>query len=803
MRANLPAMQEPHGIGAAVRRKEDRRFLTGRGRYVGDLGEAGELHAIFLRSPFAHARVAVTDIADALAAPGVVAVLTGADMAGDGLGAIPTNWAIPGPDGGPMFAPPHMALAADTVRFVGEPYAMIVARTIDQAKDAADLVAVALDELPAAATLGRATAPDAPRVWPALCDNTALHWSLGDRDLAAEIFARAHHVTSLDLINNRLAPTPVEPRTAVGARDGNGRLVLMSSTQFPHELRRLLATDVFHLPETAIRVTAPDVGGGFGTKCYLYPEEVAVLWAAWRLDRPVRWTGDRSEAFLADAHGRDHITHAELALDADGRFLALKVATFANMGAYLSQHAPAVPTIYSTYVLPGPYRLQAVHAEIRNTFSHSAPIDAYRGAGRSEAVYVTERLVDRAARELHLDPAELRRRNMVTRDELPFVTATGSLLDSGDPHALLDRAIELADRDGFAARRAVSSDVGLSRGFGLAVYAAACGGCSSAAGAEEGSKIGSWESARLRLHPTGTATLFVGTHSHGQGHETVFAQIVADRTGLDIDAVQVVFGDTDRVQHGLGTYYSRSLVIAGAATLIAVDKVLDKARRIAAHLLEAAPADIEFTDGAFRIAGTDRAVPFGEVALQAYVPHNFPHDELEPGLDEVGFYEPKDFTWPMGAHVAEVEIDPETGLVRLDRYLAVDDFGSVVNPMIVAGQVHGGVVQGVGQALWEEVVYDGETGQLLTGTAMDYGLPRADRLPAIETATMAFETASNPLGAKGAGEAGTIAAPAAVMNAILDALAPLGVAHLDMPATPDKVWRAIRDAGNADIASRT
>ena len=631
-------------------------------------------------------------------------------------------------------------------------------------------------------------------VWPERPDNVALHWSLGERERTDEHFSQAHHVTRLDLVNNRLAPTPVEPRTALGQTEGDGRLVLTTSTQSPHELRRMLAGDIFSVPEGQVHVISPDVGGGFGTKAYLYPEEIAVLWAARRLGHSVRWTGDRGEAFLADAHARDHRTHAELALDADGRFLALRVTTAANMGAYLSQHAPAVPTIYSAYVLSGPYRFDAVYAEIATTFTHSAPLDAYRGAGRSEATYVTERLVDSAARELGLDGADLRRRNLVRPADLPFVTATGSRFDSGDPCALLDRVLALADRETFAERRATSATAGLQRGFGLAMHAANSGVCSSADNAAVGGLSGSWESARLRLHPSGSATLFLGTHSHGQGHETAFAQIVGERLGLALDHIDIVFGDTDRVQQGMGTFASRSLVIAGPATLIAVDKVIQKARRIAAHLLEAAVVDIEFAGGTFRIAGTDRQVALVEIASQAYVPHNYPHDELEPGLDETGFFEPVDFTWPMGAHIAEVEIDPATGLVRLERYVAVDDFGNVVNPMIVDGQVHGGVVQGVGQALWEEVVYDGETGQLLTGTPMDYGLPRADRLPFIETATMGYPTGTNPLGAKGAGEAGTIVAPATVMNAVMDALAPLGVAHLDMPATPDKVWRALRAA---------
>ena len=787
-------MSIDQGIGAPVRRKEDGRFVTGRGRYVGDLVGAGELHTVFLRSPFAHARVEVSDVEDARAAPGVVTVLTGAEMAFDGLGLIPVSWMVPNPDGSAMFVPPRLALASDTVRFVGEPYAMVVAQTVNQAKDAAELVSAEFDDLPTVATLAAANEPDAPCVWPERPDNIALDWSLGDAERTDELFSRAHHVTRLDLINNRLAPTPVEPRTAMGRTDGDGRLVLTTSTQSPHELRRMLAGDIFGVPEGRVHVISPDVGGGFGTKAYLYPEEIAVLWAARRLGRPVRWTGDRGEAFLSDAHARDHRTHAELALDLDGRFLALRVTTAANMGAYLSQHAPAVPTIYSAYVLPGPYRFQAVHAQIRNTFTHNAPTDAYRGAGRSEAVYVTERLVDKAARELGIDGADLRHRNLVRPADLPYVTATGSKFDSGDPPALLDRVLALADRDGFADRRAASETAGRRRGFGLAMHAANCGVCATADNAAVGGMSGSWESARLRFHPTGSATLFVGTHSHGQGHETAFAQIVGDRLGLPLDRIDVVFGDTDRVQQGIGTFASRSLVIGGPATLLAVDKVVNKAKRIAAHLLEASVADIEFSDGALRIAGTDRMMSLDEIALQAYVPHNFPHDELEPGLDEVGFFEPADFTWPMGAHAAEVEIDPATGLVRLERYVAVDDFGNVVNPMIVDGQVHGGVVQGVGQALWEEVIYDDGSGQLLTGTPMDYGLPRADRLPAIETATMGHPTANNPLGAKGAGEAGTIVAPATVMNAVMDALAPLGVTQLDMPATPDKVWRAIRAA---------
>lgn len=783
-----------HGIGAPVRRREDRRFLTGAGRYVADLVPPGILRAVFLRSPHAHAGVTVTDTRHALQQPGVVAVLTGADMAADGLGTLPTQWSIPERDGSPMFIPPYQGLAADTVRFVGNAYAMVIAATEAQAKDAAELVEAAFDERPAAATLAAASAEGAPAVWDGKPDNTSLLWRNGNAEETAAAFARAAHVVGLDLVNNRLAPSPVEPRASLGRYDaGRDHLTLVTTGQCPHEVQAMLARAVFGVPESRLDVIAPDVGGGFGTKAYLYPEEVAVLWAARRLGRDVFWQGDRSEAFLADAHARDHITRARLALDDDFRFLALEVTTAANMGAYLSQHAPAVPTVYSTYVLPGPYAFGTMAAEVRNVFSHSAPLDAYRGAGRSEAVHVTERLIDHAARELGVDSVDLRRRNLVAAGDMPWITATGSRLDSGDPAALLDRALALADRDGFAARREASEREGLLRGFGVAMYAANCGGCASPDNMTVGALGGNWESARLRLHPTGKATLLLGTHNHGQGHETAFAQLAAAMTGLAYDDIEVVFGDTGKVQRGLGTFASRSAVVAGPAVMAAAEKVVAKARRIAAHLLEAAAADIELAGGRFTIAGTDRSLGWGEVAGAAYVPHVFPHDELEPGLDETGFYDPTDFTWPMGAHAAEVTIDPETGRVDLERYVAVDDLGTVINPMIVEGQLHGGIAQGAGQALMEQVAYD-EAGQLVTGSFMDYAMPKSDALPQMAVEQIGSRASTNPLGAKGAGEAGTFAAPAAVMNAVMDALAQRGVRHLDMPASPDRVWRALREA---------
>ncbi|MBT6512572.1 MAG: molybdopterin-dependent oxidoreductase, partial [Rhodospirillaceae bacterium] len=606
-------------------------------------------------------------------------------------------------------------------------------------------------------------------------------------------FDSAANVVALDLVNHRIAPMAIEPRVSVARYDaGRDHLTLVSSCQLPHEVQRMMAKDVFQVPETRLDVIAPDVGGGFGMKSYIYPEDVITLWAARRLGRDVAWVGDRTEAFLGDSGARDHITSAELALDSEHRFLAMRVGITANMGAYLSQHAAAVPTIYCTFVLPGPYRFDATFVDVRTVFSHSAPLDAYRGAGRSEAVYVTERLIDHAARSLAIDPVELRRHNLVTPEELPYMTALGSRLDSGDAPALLARALERSDQDGFAVRRDAARNEGKLLGRGLAMYAANCGGCSSENARSVGAQVGSWESARLQIHPSGAATLFVGSHNHGQGHETSFAQLVVEKTGLDLDAIEVVFGDTSKVQRGMGTFASRSAVICGPAIGVATERVIEKAKRIAAHLLEASDGDIELVDGRFKIVGTDRSVPFAEVAQAAYTYAGFGEDGREPGLDETGFYDPEDFTYPFGAHIAEVEIDAATGSTRLARYVALDDIGVEINPLIVEGQIHGGVVQGVGQALMEAMLYDNESGQLVTGSFMDYEMPRADGLCAIESERIASRCTTNPLGAKGAGEAGTFAAPAAVTNAVLDAMAMAGVTHFDMPATPLRVWRALQ-----------
>tara|TARA_B100000676_G_scaffold311448_1_gene381349 strand:+ start:3440 stop:5812 length:2373 start_codon:yes stop_codon:yes gene_type:complete len=786
------------GIGAAVPRKEDRRFITGRGRYVGDLVGPSVLRACFLRSSHAHADFTITDISDAASLPGVVAVLTGADMKADNLGSLPLQWDFENTDGSRLWKPAMFALATDTVRFVGQPIAVVLAETDAIARDAAELIAVDFEEKPAAARLEDAMAPGAPAVWPERPDNTSLRWTNGEKAATDAAFENAAHVVALDLVNHRIAPMSVEPRVSMARYDlGRDHLTLVSSCQLVHEVQRMLAKDIFRVPETRMDVIAPDIGGGFGMKSYIYPEDVAVLWAARRLNRDVAWIGDRTEAFLSDSGARDHVTHAELALDADHNFLGLRVSITANMGAYLSQHAAAVPTIYCTFVLPGPYRIDASFVDVRSVFSNSAPLDAYRGAGRSEAVYVTERLVDQAARELGVDPSELRRRNLVTEPELPYVTSLGSRLDSGDAPALLARALDRTDHASLEARRAAARQNGKLLGHGLAMYAANCGGCSSEDARSVGSQVGSWESARLQVHPSGAATLYVGTHNHGQGHETAFAQLVSEKTGLELDAIDVVFGDTSRIQRGMGTFASRSAVICGPAIGLATDRVIEKAKKIAAHMLEASVADIELKDNAFNIAGTDRNVPFAKVAQAAHTFGGFGEDGREPGLDETGFYDPEDFTYPFGAHIAEVEIDEVTGRTELTRYVAVDDIGVEINPLIVEGQVQGGAVQGIGQALMEAILYDEDSGQLVTGSFMDYEMPRAHTLCAIESERIASRCTTNPLGAKGAGEAGTFAAPAAVTNAVLDALSQAGVTAFDMPATPLRVWRALRSAASA------
>ncbi len=791
-------------VGAAVLRKEDGRFLTGKGNYTDDINRPNQFYAVFLRSPHAHAEVRSVDTADAVQAPGVVAIYTGADVTAAGLGGLPCSWQIHSKDGSPMAEPAHPILAVGRVRHIGDPVAVVIATTKLQAQDAAERVAVDYAPLAAAIAIEDAVADGAPQIWDGVGHNLCYDWHIGDAAVVDAAFARAHHVTRVDIVNNRLVANAMEPRAAIGEFDrGTGEHTLFTTSQNPHVIRLLMGAYVLHLPEHKLRVVAPDVGGGFGSKIFHYAEEAVVTWAAGILGRPVKWTADRSESFITDAQGRDHVTHAELALDKDGIFLGLRVRTLANLGGYLSTFGPAVPTYLYATLLAGTYRTPAIYAEVKGVFTNTVPVDAYRGAGRPEASYVLERIVDAAARETGIDPAELRRRNFIARDAYPYQTPVALAYDSGDYFTTLEMAMEAADYGAFPSRRTAARARGKLRGLGLCTYIEACGIAPSAVAGSLGARAGLYEVAEVRVHPTGSVTVFTGTHGHGQGHETTFAQLVADRLGLSVDSVEVVHGDTAKIPFGMGTYGSRSLPVGGSAIVKALDKVVTKGRKIAAHLLEAAEADIEFVDGKFTVAGTDRRKSFGEIALTAYVPHNYPIDELEPGLDETAFYDPKNFTFPSGAHIAEVEIDPDTGVVDLISFIAADDFGRIINPMIVEGQVHGGLAQGIGQALYENCVYDKESGQLLTGSYMDYCMPRADNLPDFTVATNVTLCTHNPLGVKGCGEAGAIGAPAAVMNAVIDALAPLGITDLTMPATPEKVWRAIAAHSSKRTSTRS
>jgi len=777
-----------------VRRREDRRFLTGRGRYTDDLRRPGELHAALVRSTLAHARIRALDVAAAQAAPGVAAVFTGADLEAAGVGSLPCGWLVRSHDGTPMAEPPHLPLARERVRHVGDPVAVVIAETRAEARAAAAFVEVDLEELPAVVSCRDAIRAGAPLVWDQIPGNTCYTWEIGDAAATEAAFARADHVVSLDLVNNRLIPNAIEPRAALGEYDpARDFYTLTTSSQNPHVIRLLMGNFVLHLPEHKLRVVSPDVGGGFGSKIFHYAEEAIVTWAAGRLARPVRWTAERSESFVSDAHGRDHVTRAELALDRAGRFLGLRVRTVANLGAYLSTFSSSVPTYLYGTLLAGPYRTPAIHCQVRGVFTNTVPVDAYRGAGRPEAAYLLERLVDRAAGELGLDRVELRRQNLIPPDAFPYQTPVALEYDSGNYQATLDRALETADWKGFEARRAESARRGRLRGIGISTYVEACGLAPSRLAGQLGARAGLYESALVRVHPTGSVTVLTGSHSHGQGHETTFAQIAAERLGIPLEQVEVVHGDTELVPFGMGTYGSRSLAVGGTALVKALDKVVAKGRRIAAHLLEASGADVEFEGGAFRVAGTDRKVTFPEVAFAAYVPHDYPLEELEPGLEESAFYDPANFTFPGGCHICELEIDPETGATRVLQVTAVDDVGTVINPLIVEGQIHGGLAQGIGQALLEGCAYDAD-GQLLTASYMSYTMPRASDLPFFQVGSCVTPCTHNPLGVKGVGEVGSIGVPPAVMGAVLDALAPLGVRDLDMPATPERVWRAIQAA---------
>jgi aerobic carbon-monoxide dehydrogenase large subunit len=772
-------------IGARVQRKEDYRFLTGAGQFTDDVALPGQSYAAFVRSPHAHAGIRSIFTDRAKKAPGVLAVYTGADLAAAKVGGLPCGWLITDVNGKPMKEPPYPPLAQGKVRHVGERVAVVIADSPGKAKDAAEMVDVDYEVLPAVVDAAKARKGSA--IHEIAPDNTCYVWALGDQAKVNDAFAKAAHVTKLEFVNNRLVPNAIEPRAANATYSrAEDAYTLYVANQNPHVERLLMTAFVLGLPENKVRVVAPDVGGGFGSKIYLYAEDVVVTWAAKQLNRPVKWTAERSESFVSDAHGRDHVTVAELALGSDGKFLAMRVRTTANLGAYLSTFASCIPTILYATLLAGQYTTPLIYCEVTAVFTNTTPVDAYRGAGRPEATYVVERLVETAAREMKLDPLEIRRRNFIK--QFPYQTPVALCYDTGNYEATLRAALDLADVSAFQKRKDESAKRGKLRGIGYACYIEACGIAPSNVAGSLGARAGLFEAGEIRVHPTGTVTVFTGSHAHGQGHETTFAQVVADRLGLSLEAVEIVHGDTSKILFGMGTYGSRSIAVGGTAIVKALDKIIAKGKKIAAHLMEASEGDVEYDKGVFKVAGTDKKKAFAEVAFTAYVPHNYPLDKLEPGLNENAFYDPTNFTFPAGSYVCEVEVDRDTGNTEIVAFTAVDDFGRVINPMIVEGQVHGGLTQGIGQALTENSVYDA-SGQLVTGSLMDYCIPRAGDVPLFKLDTRETPCTHNPLGVKGCGEAGAIGAPAAVMNAITDAL---GVKDLPMPATPHTVWKALR-----------
>ena len=744
-------------IGAALRRVEDARLLRGSGRFIDDLAFPGELHCAIVRSPHAHARIRAIDI------PRGMVALTGRDMQADGVRPMECAWRLPG-----LVEPPRFALARDIVRHVGDPVAAVFAESRLAAEDAAEQVAIDYEVLPPG-------------------EEPCFRWTRGDAAVVEEAFAAARRKVAIDIVNQRLCGAAIETRGAVSTGD-----TLYCGTQTPHHIRGFVCREL-GIDEGRLRVVSRDLGGGFGYKGKHYPEETLVVWAARRLARPVKWVAGRRESFISDTQGRDHRTHATLALDDEGRFLALKVATRADLGAYVSTFGAAIPGPIYSALLAGVYRTPCIFVEVTGVLSNTLPTDAYRGAGRPEACYVLERLADTAARELGIDRAEIRRRNLIPRQAMPYKTPVGPTYDCGDFPGLLEKALQLSAYRGFEERRREAAARNRLRGLGLACYVESSGVAPSRLAGMMGARGAFYEAAQVRVAPDGSVTALLGTHSHGQGHATAFAQIVSRELQVPVEKITVIEGDTAAVPVGTGTFGSRSIAVGGSALQRACAKVIEKGKKIAAHRLEAAAADIEFSAGEFRVSGTDRKVAFAEVARAAYVPHDYPLEALEPGLDEQAFYDPANFAFSNGAHVCEVEVDPQTGAVEIAAYYAVDDVGTVVNPMLVEGQLHGGLAQGIGQALAEQAVY--EDGQLLSASFMDYALPRAGDLPWFACETDESQPCThNPLGAKGCGESGAIAAPAAVVSALLDALAPLGVTDIEMPATPQRVWQAIMRA---------
>ncbi|RWB77595.1 MAG: xanthine dehydrogenase family protein molybdopterin-binding subunit [Mesorhizobium sp.] len=774
------------GVGARVARKEDKRFITGGGRYVDDMVVPGMKHAVFVRSPHAHAQIKKIDVKKAQGMPGVVGVLTGKELKADGIGNLICGWMIHSKDGTPMKMGAWSPLAVDKVRYVGDAVVIVVADTKGQARDAAEAVEITYKELKAVVDATKAIQPGAPQIHAESDNNLIFDWEIGDGKATDAAIKSAAHVTRMKIVNNRLVPNAMEPRAALGHYDkAEDHYTCWTTSQNPHVARLVMSAFYNVAPENKLRVIAPDVGGGFGSKIYIYPEEIVCLWASKKTGVPVKWVADRTESFLADAHGRDHVSNVEMAFDKDNRITGLKVDTIANLGAYMSLFSSCVPTYLYATLLSGQYNIPAIHANVRTVYTNTAPVDAYRGAGRPEATYLLERTMETAARELGISPAELRRKNFIT--SFPHQTPVIMNYDAGDYNASLDAAMKAADYAGFAKRKADAAKQGKLRGIGMSCYIEACGIAPSAAVGSLGAGVGLWESAEVRVNAVGTIEVLTGSHSHGQGHETTFAQLVNQRFGVPIDSVSIVHGDTDKVQMGMGTYGSRSGAVGMSAIVKALDKVEAKAKKIAAHLLEADEGDIVIENGEVKVAGTDKSLPWFQVALAAYTAHNLPAG-MEPGLKETAFYDPANFTFPAGCYISEVEIDPETGVTDIIQFVAADDFGNIINPMIVEGQVHGGIAQGIGQALLEGAYYDG-SGQLLTASYMDYTMPRAGDLPSFKVSTSNTPCPSNPLGIKGCGEAGAIGSPPAIINAITDAL---GVVDIPMPASPATVWATIR-----------
>ncbi|TPK98123.1 xanthine dehydrogenase family protein molybdopterin-binding subunit [Mesorhizobium sp. B2-4-12] len=776
------------GVGARVARKEDKRFITGAGRYVDDMVVPGMKHAAFVRSPHAHAQIKKIDVKKAQGMPGVIGVLTGKELKADGIGNLICGWMIHSKDGTPMKMGAWSPLAVDKVRYVGDAVVVVVAETKGQARDAAEAVEITYKELKAVVDATKALEKGAPQIHAEAENNLIFDWEIGDGKATDAAVKAAAHVTRMKIVNNRLVPNAMEPRAALGHYDkAEDHYTCWTTSQNPHVARLVMSAFYNIAPENKLRVIAPDVGGGFGSKIYIYPEEIVCLWASKKTGVPVKWVADRTESFLSDAHGRDHVSTVEMAFDKDNRITGLKVDTIANLGAYMSLFSSCVPTYLYATLLSGQYDIPAIHANVRTVYTNTAPVDAYRGAGRPEATYVLERTMEAAARELGVSPAELRRQNFVT--SFPHQTPVIMNYDAGDYGASLDAAMKTADYAGFATRKADAAKRGLLRGIGMSCYIEACGIAPSAAVGSLGAGVGLWESAEVRVNAVGTIEVLTGSHSHGQGHETTFAQLVNQRLGVPIDSVSIVHGDTDKVQMGMGTYGSRSGAVGMSAIVKALDKVEAKAKKIAAHLLEADEGDIVIENGALKVAGTDKNVPWFQMALAAYTAHNLPAG-MEPGLKETAFYDPSNFTFPAGCYICEVEIDPETGTTEIVQFVAADDFGNIINPMIVEGQVHGGIAQGIGQALLEGAHYDA-SGQLLTASYMDYTMPRAGDLPSFKVSTSNTPCPGNPLGIKGCGEAGAIGSPPAVINAITDAI---GITDIAMPASPSTVWAAIRAA---------